>query len=260
MKNSWFKKIACAAMVLSSASATAQSDQVRSAVQISGLTFSVFDMRPDDGVSPAFSLTGGSSVFHLSAQDMNGNVLIDRSADSDTVINPRVNVSAAHGSASAWSGMTSVGAALSYDVLAQPGEASVNSTTTWEFNLAPGTALLVTGTLDRSTFRLGKYYGTTRGGAVEVNGLATLGNEQSSEDNRLWEIWGNGYTGRHEMRWTLFNGDDRTVAGALSLEIQNSIYTRVIPGVPEPSSYLMLVTGGLLTAGAIRRRQRRKHI
>ena len=256
MTKFWLKNVACAALILASASANAQWTQVYSTVKFSGLTFSVYDMTPDDGIAAAFSLTGGSNAFHLAAQDLNGNVLFDQSGHSDTVINPLTEASAGGGFASAWSGATGAGTGLSFDEYAEPGKASANSTSVWEFNLAPGTALMLTGVLDYSGFRDG-WYDDRRGGDVKVSGLATLGNEQASEDNRAWGIYGNGSTGTLDMRWTLFNGEDHVVAGALSLELQNSIYTYITPATPEPSTYLMLATGGLLTAAALRRLRRR---
>lgn len=230
---------------------------------LSEVKFALTDLTPDDGAAAAF-------YYHSSSTSTNGRLYINGSSQYFTEsthlfpVPPSLGMSAARD-----------GASIDLEILpglfSAHGEAAGNSGTmdTVDENasvgidnfihlaVAPHTVLQISSTYTGSLARTGLESGLLFAGSWA--GMSTFFNGASYYDSVILSARGNEadeYLSR-ELMLVLRNEGDTVLE--LTLGVTQAAYIEMAAPVPEPSSYAMLLAGGLMLLPCLRRQRQNRH-
>ncbi|GGY01862.1 hypothetical protein GCM10007386_36140 [Pseudoduganella dura] len=235
---------------------------VTATISYSQFKFSVVDLTPDDGVAAGFSLTRSHSEVAMQFIDSAGKYVglsrnyadIAHEAVSLTHEGKELTVTA--------TGAGSTASAIIPSAYAPRGQATMASTSTWEFTLAPNSLLVLTG---EATLNVGiseVLSGQLRA-STEFSGLGVLGSDTDTPSSSTFSYLHTTQFGQQGdlntgFGLSLSNFSDSSQQGIFRLNTHNfaRVFTAATPPpVPEPATYMMLVCGLVAMAVSARRRR-----
>lgn len=229
-----------------------------STTSYSQFNFSVIDLTPDDGIAAGFSITRTYAQVSMQIIDSANKYVTlskyypDIAHDTASLVHEGKELTVAA------TDTDSTVSAVIPSAYAPRGRATVASTGTWEFTLAPNSLLVFTG---EATLNVGisEVFPNHLGASAELNGRGWLENGTHTEF-KYFRTTVNGHDGDFSSGFgmSLSNYSDDSLQGYFKLNTLN--FTRVIdaatpPPVPEPTASMMLVSGLVAIAFAVRRRR-----
>jgi hypothetical protein len=251
--------LSCAALL---ASGSADAAIANGSVDYSNLQFRVIDLTPNDGVAAGYTVTGTSSSLYFAVLDRDWHTTNWQRTASPTHTTPPTSWTQAGRDYQGWTGATGGSAAIAVGDGAPDGSAIAVLQSGWRFNLAPGTALVVTATMSSTLTRTG-------GPAYNELGIDNTfwasayvdspgADIYTSQWTEQWHTyWSQGGTYTDSFGLTLINSGTAEATGALDLIANTYAYTYLDapPPIPEPAGWMMLGAGMLAVGAAARRRK-----
>ena len=255
--------VAIGAALLCAAGA-AQASQNTTQLSYSNLQFQVIDLTPDDGIAAGFTVLQNTTSITLLTQTpydvRTGQQIVSSGQGGPLTASLQYQNITLAGSTPGISSGSLTGTISDEDTVDSRGLGGLRNTV--YFELAPNTALLLTGHLELT---LGQSAGLPAGVGSLARGFVDMelyGMPQSTISHATATLgkntWAHG-TGLFEddLSLVISNRSDVVRRGGTSIElgIDTRYYTAGVPAVPEPASYGMLVTG-LAVAGLMARRRK----
>lgn len=242
----WKKIIGIAGLgTLIIAASPASHAQASATSSITGFTYTLIDLDPNDGITPSLTLTNpnywiDAAAYPDSSGYPNPIEIITTAGTASIALASGTTASSYNGSAAS-SSLTIYGASPRFDA---------NTITQWNFSLTPHTAAVLTG------------YGTIH--AEQVGGLyagadAQIFSAYYANPNDPYEQYLSdslyAYYGNDQSRVlnVTFSSGNSELDGRLGIST-NTQGQGIAAAVPEPSTYAMLI-GGLAALAFIKRRK-----
>ena len=213
-------------------------------IRLTNVALNVYDLRPDDGIAAAFWAAAASTTLEAGYSDRAGTDSQTRTLDAAGAVALQTGASTVQ---SAWQGLPG-GLSASIAVVDSRGDFHATATQTMRVSVAPHTAFVVSGLMVYTgDYRNVEHYSSAVKSWAKISFAA---NDGTYNDRELE---------------TGFFVEDRRETFALSyanvsdvvrdVDVTYELYStaRIIPSVPEPSTWAMLGAG--LLALAINRRR-----
>lgn len=227
-------------------------------VNVSNLQFRVIDLTPDDGIAAGFRLTGAygnmaARFFNADTDEWKYVPYSFASAEHDLITH---ELDGKHISSSATNSALASTATVS-TLSAPRGYVGLYTANVWEFSLAPNSMLVLTGdvALGAST---SQFPSGTSIAHARMNAYGWLDGQRPSFEDHADSYWGHDQLVNNGFGLAFANVTDAAAAGRAVLEGNADVqFARDgnIPAIPEPATYMMLVSG-LVGVAVARRRTR----
>lgn len=245
--------LCCAVAGCGMAGGMAKASTAQASASISNYHVELIDLNPADAIAPSITYSNTNRTALVRYLDDSANLVQQISTFGE------VDLSPASGSVHAGMSPTAVSAAVQYDVptlryMSLFGEARYDT----DFTLSPYTAVrfIGNGTVAASFPTTGQYNTaniTMTGGFQAFDGALLYENQYFTH---VYTMYG---TERTYAMQGYLSTDDQSRTGRFTLSANSSAWLNPAP-VPEPSSYLMLLSGVLVLGPLLARARKSRHV